>query len=123
MDSSQLRRNRVRHKRALRVRQTLRGNLEKPRMSVFKSAKHLYVQIIDDEQSATLASTSTRSKEFSKTEYNRKNKESAKQLGIKIAELAKEKNVKAVIFDRGRFKYHGVIAALADGAREAGLQF
>jgi large subunit ribosomal protein L18 len=121
MEKSQLRRSRVREKRALRVRKCLRGNQEKPRLSVFKSGKHLYVQLIDDEQSATLASASTLSKEFQQTEHNRKGKEAAKRLGLKIAELAKGKNVKTVIFDRGRFKYHGLLALIADGAREGGL--
>jgi len=122
MENSQLHRNHIRTKRAMRVRQRLRGNQEKPRLSVFKSSKHLYVQLIDDVQSTTIASTSTLSKEFRQTEYNRKNKDSAKQLGLKIAELAKGKNIKTVVFDRGRFKYHGVIASIADGAREGGLQ-
>jgi large subunit ribosomal protein L18 len=122
MEKSQLHRNRVRKKRAMRVRQRVRGNRETPRLSVFKSVKHLYVQLIDDEQSETLASASTLSKELRQTEYNRKNKESAKRLGLKIAELAKGKNVEKVVFDRGRFKYHGLIAAIADGAREGGLQ-
>jgi len=122
MDTSQLHRNHVRKMRTMRVRKRLRGNQEKPRLSVFKSAKHLYVQLIDDEQAVTLVSTSTQGKEFQQTEYNRKNKPSAKQLGLKIAELAKERNVSTVVFDRGRFKYHGVIAAVADGAREGGLQ-
>ena len=122
MDNSQLHRNRVRKTRAMRVRQRLRGNEEKPRLTVYKSSKHLYVQLIDDEKGATLASTSTLSKEFSKTEFNRKNKDSGKKLGLKIAELAKGKNVQSVIFDRGRFKYHGVIASIADGAREVDLR-
>jgi large subunit ribosomal protein L18 len=122
MEKSQLRRNNVRIKRALRVRQTLRGSQEKPRLSVFKSIKHLYVQIIDDEQAKTLASTSTLAKEFRGGERGGKNKETARQLGLKIAELAKEKNIKTVVFDRGRFKYHGLIASIAEGAREGGLQ-
>lgn len=121
MENSQLHRNHVRKNRAMRVRKRLRGNQEKPRLSVFRSTKHLYVQLIDDEQAITLASTSTRAKEFQQTEYNKKNKLTAKQLGLKIAELAKGKNVKAVVFDRGRFKYHGVIASVAEGAREGGL--
>lgn len=123
MENSQLRRNRVRKTRAMRVRKTLRGNLQKPRLSVFKSSKHLLVQLIDDEKGTTLASASTLSKELRQTEHNRKSKESAKELGLKIAELAKGKNIKKAIFDRGRFKYHGVIASLAEGAREGGLQF
>ena len=122
MDNSQLHRNSIRKKRALRVRKTLRGSQEKPRLCVIKSGQHVYAHLIDDESALTLASVSTLSKEFRQTEYNRKNKDSAKQLGLKIAELAKEKNVKTVVFDRGRFKYHGVVASVADGAREGGLQ-
>lgn len=122
MDKNLTHKKHTREKRTLRVRKHLRGNGVKPRLCVMKSGYHLYVQLIDDENSVTLASASTLSKEFQKTEFNRKNKESGKQLGLKIAELAKQKNVNAVIFDRGRFKYHGVIASVADGAREGGLQ-
>lgn len=122
MEKSQLHRNHVRGKRAMRVRKKLRGCQDKPRLSVFKSGKHVYVQVIDDERSITLASTSTLSKEFKNTEFSKKNVESGKQLGLKIAQLAKEKEVEAVVFDRGRYKYHGIIASVADGAREGGLQ-
>lgn len=122
MEKSQLHRNRVRVKRAQRVRQRLRGNQEKPRLSVHKTSKHLYVQLIDDENAVTMASTSTVSKEFRETEFNRKNKDAAKKLGLKIAELAKAHGVERVVFDRGRYKYHGSIASVADGAREGGLQ-
>lgn len=122
METSQLHRNKVRKKRAFRVRKQINGDANRPRLSVFRSARHIYAQIIDDENSLTLASTSTLSKEFQKTEYKHKNKDSAKHLGLKIAELAKAKNISAVVFDRGRFKYHGIVAALADGAREGGLQ-
>lgn len=123
MKNSQKQINRIRRKRQQRVRKHVRGNGEKPRLCVMKTGEHLYVQLIDDEQSMTLASISTLSKEFRKSEFNRKNKTSAKQLGMKMAELAKNKNVNTVVFDRGRFKYHGVIAAVADGAREGGLIF
>jgi large subunit ribosomal protein L18 len=122
MEKSHSHKVKIRQKRALRVRKKLRGNQEKPRLCVVKTAKHVYAQLIDDERAITLASASTLSKEFSKTEYNRKNKDSAKQVGLKIAALAKKKNVNQVVFDRGRFKYHGVIASVADGVREGGLQ-
>jgi large subunit ribosomal protein L18 len=107
-----------RHRRVLRVRKTLNGTLMKPRLSVCKSNKHLYAQLIDDENSHTLAFASTLSKEKMK-----KSKESAKEVGLKLAKIAKEKNINRVIFDRGRYKYHGLIAHLADGAREGGLEF
>lgn len=113
----------LRHKRALRVRKHLRGSSEKPRMCVVKSNQHIHVQLIDDEKGITLCSTATFSKEFRNTEFNRKNKDSARKLGERIAEIAKEKNVKEVVFDRGPFRYHGILAALADAARANGLLF
>jgi large subunit ribosomal protein L18 len=113
----------VRQKRAWRVRSKLRGTAERPRLSVFKSLRHLQVQLIDDETGVTLAGTSTFAKQFKDTEHNSKGKDAAKALGEYIGKVAKEKNIEEVIFDRGRFKYHGVIAALADGARAAGLKF
>lgn len=122
MDTSQKHKQHTRKMRTLRVRKHVRGSSEKPRLCVVKSGLHLYVQLIDDEKAVTLASVSTLSKEFQNTEYNRKNKESGKQLGLKIAQIAKQKNVNSVVFDRGRSKYHGVVASVADGAREGGLQ-
>jgi large subunit ribosomal protein L18 len=92
-------------------------------MCVVKSNKHIAVQLIDDEKAVTLGSTATFSKEFKSTEFNKKNKESAKKLGQRIAEIAKDKNITEVIFDRGCSKYHGVLAELANAAREAGLKF
>ncbi len=122
MDTSQLNKSRRRKTRALRVRKRLRGEQQKPRLCVIRSGRHIYVQLIDDTQAVTLASTSTISKEFRSSEFNRKNKDSGKRLGLKIAELAKGFDVTSVVFDRGPFKYHGVIAAVAEGAREGGLQ-
>ena len=89
-------------------------------MSVNKSNKHLFVQIIDDENSKTLAAIGTYSKEF---KGKRKSKEVAAQLGKLIAEKAKSKKVNEVVFDRGRYKFHGLLSELAKGAREAGLKF
>ena len=109
-----------REKRVLRVRKKLRGTAEKPRLSVFKSNRHLFVQIIDDDAGLTLASVGTYSK---KKKESSTSKENAKNIGLAIGKKAKEKNIQAVVFDRGRFKFHGVIAELATGAREAGLQF
>lgn len=113
----------LRRKRALRVRKKLRGNSERPRLCVVKSNAHIEVQLIDDSTGTTLASASTRAKEYKNTQYAKKCKESAKKLGEKIAELAKGKSISSAIFDRGPFKYHGILAALADSARENGLQF
>lgn len=123
MDTSQIKRNKVRISRARRVRKHLRGDQAKPRLSVVRSNQQVYVQLINDEKHQTLASTSTLSKEFKSTAYNKKNVESSKQLGLKIAQLAKDLSITHVVFDRGRYKYHGVIAAVADGAREGGLVF
>jgi large subunit ribosomal protein L18 len=112
-----------RKKRALRVRKHLKGTSVKPRLCVVKSNRHIQVQLIDDESGITLGGTATFAKEFAKTEFSVKNKSSARKLGEKIAEIAKEKNVLEVVFDRGPFKYHGILAELADAARAAGLQF
>lgn len=111
-----------RRRRARRVRFHVKGCEVRPRLCVVKTNSHIHVQLIDDEQRVTLASTSTLSKEFRNTAYNRKNKESAKQLGMKIAELAEKREIKSAVFDRGPFKYHGVIAAVAEGARQKGLK-
>lgn len=118
-----LKKQRLKKTRALRVRKILRGCAAKPRLSVVKSNKHIQVQLIDDEKGITLGSTATFAKEFAKTEFNCKNKASAKKLGEKIAEIAIGLNIKAVVFDRGPFKYHGILQELADSARQAGLQF
>ncbi len=121
---SELKRTKLnRKRRAKRLRRKVRGDESRPRLNVIKSNKHIHVQLIDDETMVTLAGISTLSKEFRQTEFNKKNKASAKQLGLKIAELSKAKNVKKIIFDRGPHKYHGVLAAVADGAREGGLEF
>lgn len=113
-------RNTIRKKRSMRVRKKLRGTAEKPRLSVFKSLSHIGVQLIDDEKGVTIASYSTLSKELKDM---KKSKESARLIGEKIAELAKNKNIDRMVFDRGRLKYHGLIAELANAAREKGIQF
>lgn len=121
MESSQSKKFRNQSKRKMRVRAKVRGNGDKPRLSVFKSNAHIHVQIIDDEKGVTLASASTISKEFRNSEFSEKNKTTAKQIGMKIAEQAKTKQITKVVFDRGSNKYHGIVAAVADGAREGGL--
>ena len=105
-----------------RIRKKMQGTAERPRLNVYRSLNHIYVQLIDDLQGKTLVAASTAD--------NRKgdrvtggNVASAKVVGKKIAELAKEKGVTKVVFDRGGYIYHGRIKALADAAREAGLQF
>ena len=123
MDKSKKRRLTARRMRVMRVRSKVRGSSERPRLSVSKTNTHIYAQLIDDVKGVTLAGIGTRSKENQNTAYNGKSKESARHIGKQIGELAKKKSIESVIFDRGRFKYHGVVAELAAGAREAGLQF
>lgn len=123
MDNSKKRRQRSRSMRVMRVRRKVQGTSEKPRLSVSKTNQHIYAQIIDDEKGITLAGIGTLSKSNKQTNCNRRSKDAARHLGKQIAELAKSKNVESVIFDRGRYKFHGVIAQLAEGAREAGLRF
>lgn len=123
MRNTMIKKHKLKVKRALRVRKKLHGTAEKPRLSVVKSNKHIQVQLIDDDNRNTIGTTATFAKEFRNTEYARKNKQSARKLGEKIAEIAKEKNIREVIFDRGPFKYHGILAELANAARESGLQF
>lgn len=116
-------RHELRRKRALRVRKHLRGSSTKPRLCVVKSNNHIQAQLIDDESGTTLGSVATFSKELRNTEYRKKNKASAKKIGEMVAEIAKEKQITEVIFDRGLFKYHGILAELANAARAGGLKF
>ena len=105
-----------------RIRKKLQGTAERPRMNVYRSLSHLYVQVIDDLKGATLVSASTA--EGKKGERRTGgNVASAKTLGKTIAERAKAKGITQVVFDRGGYIYHGRVKALADAAREAGLQF
>ncbi|MBD3872253.1 MAG: 50S ribosomal protein L18 [Acidobacteria bacterium] len=112
---------RVKTKR--RYRAAVRGTADRPRLSVFRSLRHVYAQIIDDDKGATLVSVSTLEKATSGGLDATGNCEAGKVLGKLIAERAKEQGVESVVFDRGGFRYHGVIQAFADGAREAGLKF
>ena len=111
--------NKARLKRHMRVRAKISGTPERPRLSVFRSAKHIYAQIIDDEQGVTLVSASTMDKDFN---GNGGNVEAAAEIGKKIAAKALEKGITEVVFDRGGYVYHGRVKALADGAREGGLK-
>jgi large subunit ribosomal protein L18 len=112
-----------RRRRVLRVRKGVRGNAGRPRLCVFKSNQHISVQLIDDDTGATLASVGTMTKEFRNLKLGKKSKEAAREVGKKLAELAKARDIQRVVFDRGHHKYHGVLAELANGARESGLQF
>lgn len=112
----------IRLKRQVRVRKKVRGTTERPRLNVFKSARHIYAQLIDDTKGVTLVSYSTLSESSSGLAYTG-NVDAAKHVGTQIAKIAQEKGVSAVVFDRNGFLYHGRIQALADAAREAGLRF
>jgi large subunit ribosomal protein L18 len=116
-------RNLKRIKRHLRIRKKVKGTPEKPRLAVFKSEKHIYAQIIDDTKGHTLVSASTLDKELRQKLSKTYNIEAAKEVGKLIAQRALSLGIKTVVFDRGGFKYHGRIKALADAAREAGLKF
>jgi len=116
-------RNVRRKKRKLGMKKRLHGSAERPRMAVYKSNRNLFVQIIDDDQGRTLVSASTVMKELDRPELKKKGKESARYLGELVAEKAKSQNIETVVFDRGHFKYHGLLAELANSAREAGLRF
>ncbi len=107
-------------KRHKRVRSKVSGTPERPRLCVFRSEKHIYCQIIDDTQGVTLCSASTVEKDF---EGLGSNIEAATKVGKKVAERALEKGITAVVFDSGGNIYHGRVKALAEGAREGGLQF
>ena len=109
-----------RARRHARVRRKISGTAERPRLCVYRSNTNLYVQVIDDVAGKTLVSASTLDKEV-KTKYA--NKEAAKEVGALIAKRALEKNIKDVVFDRGGYQYHGRVEALADAARENGLEF
>ena len=104
-----------------RLRQKVNGTAERPRLAIFRSLKHIYAQVIDDRQGRTLVAAS--SAEKTAGVGNGGNLDGAKQVGRLIAERAKQKGVGKVVFDRGGYLYHGRIKALADAAREAGLEF
>jgi len=110
----------ARHRRHNRIRRKVHGTTERPRLSVFRSNKHIAVQIIDDDEGKTIASASTVA---DAAEGGTGNAEAAAKIGTLIAERAKAAGVTTVVFDRGGNRYHGRIAALADAAREAGLEF
>jgi large subunit ribosomal protein L18 len=113
----------ARKKRARRVRFNLRGTAERPRLTVFRSNSNIYAQIVDDQKGITLVTASTLDKGYRKKAGQPFNKETAREIGKRIADRAREKNVTKVVFDRGSYLYHGKIKALAEGAREGGLDF
>ncbi|MDR7002518.1 50S ribosomal protein L18 [Neobacillus niacini] len=118
---TKLDKNAVRRKRHARVRAKLSGTSARPRLNVFRSNKHIYAQIIDDMNGVTLASASTLDKELNLESSS--NVGAAQKVGELVAKRAAEKGISNVVFDRGGYLYHGRIQALADAARENGLQF
>jgi large subunit ribosomal protein L18 len=118
---TKLDKNAVRKKRHARVRTKVFGTAERPRLNVFRSNKHIYAQVIDDVKAVTLVSASTLDKELNLEATG--NVEAAQKVGELVAKRALEKGIKTVVFDRGGYLYHGRVKALADAAREAGLEF
>ncbi len=122
MNRSQARteaRSRVR----IRVRQRVRGAAERPRLAVFKSGRHIYAQVIDDGKGTTLAHASSLDTVLKKEAPKGASQDAAGKVGALVAERAKKAGVKKVVFDRGGYRYHGRVKALAEGARTAGLEF
>ena len=109
-----------REKRKLRIRSIIKGSLERPRLTVFRSNKHFYCQAIDDEKGQTLASVSDMEKDFHDLKIT---VEGIKKLGLAFGARLKDKKIANVVFDRNGFRYHGVIKSFADAIRESGIQF
>jgi len=112
-----------RKKRQRRVRTKVSGTSERPRLNVFRSSKHIYAQVIDDQSGRTLVAASTLDPQLRSEISHGANSEAAHRVGAMIAKRAVDKGIKDVVFDRGGYLYHGRIKELADGAREAGLNF
>jgi large subunit ribosomal protein L18 len=106
-----------------RITKTLTGSTQRPRLVVFRSKKHIYAQIINDEEHKVLTCAGTLAKEFKDTKQKSNNKEAAKAIGKMIADKAKALGIKKVCFDRAGYLYHGRVKFLSDGAREGGLEF
>jgi large subunit ribosomal protein L18 len=113
----------ARERRHSRVRSRVKGTAERPRLNVFRSLDNIYAQVIDDAAGKTLVSASTVDREVAKQVGDKNKVEAAKVVGKVLAERAKQAGINTVVFDRGGYQYHGRVAALAEGAREAGLEF
>jgi large subunit ribosomal protein L18 len=111
--------NQIRMRIHTRIRAKVKGTAERPRLAVFRSVKHIYAQVIDDTQGVTVVAASTNEKNGA----NGGNVAGAKSIGTLVAERAKDMGIKTVVFDRGGYHYHGRVKALAEAAREAGLEF
>ncbi|MDC0749814.1 MULTISPECIES: 50S ribosomal protein L18 [Polyangium] len=112
-----------RERRKLRIRKKVNGSPARPRLTVFRSAKHIYAQVIDDTTGQTVAHASTLSKDLKGTLDNDNKVDAAKKVGALIAKICKSKKIDRVVFDRNGYLYHGRVSALAQAAREAGLEF
>jgi large subunit ribosomal protein L18 len=112
-----------RERRKLRIRKRISGSVERPRLSVFRSAKHIYAQVVDDTTGKTLAHASTLSKELKGKLGDVKKMDEAKAVGKLIGQICKSRKIDKIVFDRNGYIYHGRIKALAEAAREAGLKF
>ncbi len=124
MSRKTLQKARMRKVRHRRVRKSIRGDAARPRLNVFRSLKHIYAQVIDDSAGATLLSLSTNTPEIrSKLESGMDRKAQSKIVGQVLGEKMKEQGVSSVTFDRGGYRYHGRVKALAEGVRESGLEF
>lgn len=113
----------ARERRKRRVRKKIRGTAARPRLSVFRSARHIYVQAVDDDSGLTLASASTLSPELKDKVKGLNKRDASKLVGEQIGSRIKEKGIERVVFDRNGFLYHGRVQALSEGARETGLKF
>ncbi len=113
--------NEIRERVHTRIRKKLKGTSERPRLAVFRSVAHIYAQVIDDTKGVTIASASSAEKDSGSKAGG--NVAAAKEIGKRVAERSKEKGISKVVFDRGGYLYHGRVKALADAAREAGLEF
>jgi len=120
MSSSAKQKRDARVRRHARVRKHVRGTAERPRLAVFRSNRHISAQVVDDRTGKTLASASTLEADL---RDGSSNKDAAAKVGQRVAERAKDAGIERVVFDRGGFLYHGRVAAVADAAREAGLEF
>jgi len=104
-----------------RIRSTIRGTADRPRLCIFKSNKHVYLQLVNDRESVTMLAVSTKTDSLQKELKDKESVEAAKIVGKAIAEAAKEKGIKKAVYDRSGYKYHGIVKAAAEGAREGGL--
>jgi large subunit ribosomal protein L18 len=115
--------NEIRERVHIRIRKKLRGTTERPRLTVFRSTAHIYAQVVDDTKGVTLVAASSTEKADGGKKTTGGNVAAAKEIGKRVAQRAKENGINKVVFDRGGYIYHGRVKALADAAREAGLEF